>query len=176
MEDGLLDGFLVRLEEVHGAVELVQLQPLRPVDMRIFLEPLLMTVELRGRGAGAIGDQGEQGALNIESEMPRAGLLPHDGVNAELLPDGFEDVEVAVGPSADQAPVATGADDLFRRASAQDALGQPAQPLDDFWIVGAPAVMNDARLRPSLRGIPDILRQLQVGHDAAIRSPLFALA
>ncbi|MDP2811780.1 MAG: hypothetical protein Q8O34_16705 [Rhodocyclaceae bacterium] len=133
-------------------------------------------VEFRGRGAGAIGDQGEQGALDIEPDVPRAGLLPHDGVDAELFPDGFEDVEVAVGPGADQAPVAAGSDDLFRRATAQDALGQPAQTLDDFGSVGAPAVMHDAGLRSSLGGIPDVLRQLQVGHDAAIRPPLFALA
>lgn len=176
VEDGLLDRFLVRLQKVHGAVELVQLQSLRPVDMRVFLEPLFMAVEFRDRGAGTVGDQGEQGALDIEAEMPRVGLLPHDGVDAELLPDGFEDVEVAVGPGADQAPVATGSDDLFRRATAQDALGQPAQTLDDVGIVGAPAVMHDAGLRSPLAGIPDVLRQLQVGDDAAIGPPLFALA
>lgn len=175
VEDGLLDGLLVRFQEVHGAVKLVQLQSLRPFDMRVFLEPLLMAVEFRGRGAGAVGDQGEQGALDVKPEMPRPGLLPHDGVDAELLPDGVEDVEVAVGPGADQAPLAAGADDLFRRAAAQDALGQPTQPLDHVGIVGAPAVMDNAGLRPSLGGIPDVLRQLQVGHDAAIRPPLFAL-
>jgi hypothetical protein len=106
-----------------------------------------MTIEFRGRGAGTIGDQGdqgEQGALNIESEMPRAGLLPHDGVTAELLPDGFEDVEVAVGPGANQALVTASTYDLFRRASPQNALGQPAQPLDDVAIVATPAVMHDA--------------------------------
>jgi hypothetical protein len=129
VEDGLLDGLLVRFQEVHGAVKLVQFQPCVPFDVRVFLEPLLVAVEFRGRGAGAVGDQGEQGALDIEAEV-RAGLLPHDGVDAELLPDGFEHVEVAVGPGADQAPVTAGANDLFRRAAAQDALGQPTQTLD----------------------------------------------
>ena len=114
VEDGLLDGFLVRFQEVHGAVKRVQFQILRPFDRRVFLEPLLMAVEFRGRRAGAVGDQGEEGPLDIEPEMPRAGLLPHDGVDAELLPDRFEDVEVTVGPGADQAPVASGANDLFR--------------------------------------------------------------
>ena len=113
-EDGLLDGFLVRLQEVHGAVELVQFQLLRPFDVCIFLEPLLMAVEFGGRSAGAVGNQGEQGALDIESETPLTGLLLHNGVNAELLPDGFGYVDVAIGPSADQAPVDAGAHDLFR--------------------------------------------------------------
>ncbi|MBK9085363.1 MAG: hypothetical protein IPL80_08680 [Sterolibacteriaceae bacterium] len=110
----MLDGFLVRFQEIHGPVDLVQLQRLRPCDMRVFLEPLFMTVELRGRGTGTVGNQSEQGAFDIEPEMPRAGLLAHDRVDAELLPDGFEDVDVAIGPGADQAPVAAGSDDLFR--------------------------------------------------------------
>jgi hypothetical protein len=167
---------LVRFQEVHGAVELVQLEILRSLDVRVFLAPLLMAVQLRGRRAGAVGDEGEQRPLDIESEVPRAGSLPHDGVDPQLLPEGFEDVEVAVGPGADRAPMATGADDLFPRAPAQDALGQPAQTLDDFRIVGSTAVMDDARLRSSLAGVPDVLRQLQLGHDAAVGPPLFALA
>ena len=56
VEDGLLDGFLVCLQEVCGAVELVQLQFLCPFDVSIFLEPLLMAVEFGSWGAGAIGD------------------------------------------------------------------------------------------------------------------------
>lgn len=114
MEDGLLDGFLVRFQEVHGSVQRVQLQPLRAVDVGVFLEPLLVAVEFGRWRAGAVGHQSEQGAFDIESEMPRAGLLPHDGVDAQLLPDGFEDVEIAVGPGADQVPVAAGTDNLFR--------------------------------------------------------------
>ena len=146
VEDGLLDGVLVRFQEVHGAIELVQFQGLRPVDMRVFLEPLFMAVEFRGRGTGAVGNQCKQCALGIKSELPRTGLLSNHGVDAQLLPERFEDIWVTIGPGADQAPVAAGADNLFRRASAQDALGQAAQPLDNVRIVGAPTVMNDARL------------------------------
>ena len=119
-----------------------------------------MAVEFRGRGAGAVGDQSEQGALGIESKMPRVSLLPDDGINAKPLPDGFEDVEITVGPGADQTPVAAGANNLFRRAPAQDALGQPTQTLNDLGIIAAPAVMNDAGLRPPFAGIPDVLCQL----------------
>ncbi len=68
-EKGLLDGVLVRFQEVHGTIELVQLQSLRSVDMGVFLESLLMAVELGGRCKGAVGDQGKQIALNVESEM-----------------------------------------------------------------------------------------------------------
>ena len=114
VKDGLLDGLLVGFQKVHGTVELVQLQFLRSVDVRIFLEPLLMAVELGRRGAGAVGDQGKQGALDIEPKVPCSGLLPYNVVNAELFPDGFEYVEVAVGPGADQAPVTACTHDLFR--------------------------------------------------------------
>ena len=103
MEDGLLDGVLVRFQEVHGAIELVQFQVLRPVDVRVFPEPLLMAVEFRGRSTGTVSDQGEQRALDIN-----AGLLLNHGVDAPLLPEGFENVEVTLGPGADQAPVVAG--------------------------------------------------------------------
>ncbi len=45
VEDGLLDGLLVRFQEVHGAVKRVQFQSLCPVDMCVFLELLFMAVE-----------------------------------------------------------------------------------------------------------------------------------
>jgi hypothetical protein len=45
VEDGLLDGFLVRLQKVHGAVERVQFQSLRSFNTGVFLEPLLKAVE-----------------------------------------------------------------------------------------------------------------------------------
>ena len=82
-----------------------------------------MAVEFGSRSAGAIGYQGKQGAFDVEPEMPRAGLLPQDGVNAELLPGGFKHIDVAIGPGADQPPVAAGTYDSFRGTTAQDALG-----------------------------------------------------
>ena len=116
----------------------MQLQPLRAVHVGVFLEPLLVAVEFGGRRAGAVGHQGEQGAFDIETQMSRLGLLPDDGVDAQLLPDGFENVEVTVGPGADQVPVAAGSDDLFRRATAQDALGQATKALNDFGASARP--------------------------------------
>ncbi len=68
--DGLLDGFLIRFQEVHGTIELMQFEPFRTRDADILLEPLLMAVQLRGRGAGPVGDQGEQGPLQVEAEAP----------------------------------------------------------------------------------------------------------
>ncbi len=55
VEDGLFDGLLVGLKEVHGPVELVQLELLSACNVDIFLEPLLMTVEFGDWGAGAVG-------------------------------------------------------------------------------------------------------------------------
>jgi len=92
--------------------------------VRVFLEPLFVAVEFRGRGTGTVGNEREQGALDIEAEVAHASLLSHDGVDAQLLPDGFEHIEVAVGPGADQAPITPGANDLFRRTTPQDALAR----------------------------------------------------
>jgi len=68
VEDGLLDGILVGLQEIHGPVELVQLEFLSACNVDVFLEPLLMAVEFGDRSAGAVGYQGEQGAFDIEAE------------------------------------------------------------------------------------------------------------
>lgn len=102
----MLDGVHVhvRFQEVHGAIELVQFQVLRPFDMRVLLELLLMAVEFRGRSTGTISDQGKQQALDIKSKLPRAGLLSNHGVDAQLPPDGFEDVEAQIRRQSPPAP------------------------------------------------------------------------
>ena len=43
---------LVRFEKVHRAVQMVQLQPLAPLDAYVFAQPLLMAVQLRRRRVG----------------------------------------------------------------------------------------------------------------------------
>jgi len=154
----------------------VQFEPFRAGDADIFLEPLLMAVELRGGGAGAVGDQGEQGPLQVESEAPAGGLPLKDGADAEAIPDRFQGVHIAVGPGAVQAPRAPGSNDLLRRTAPQNAFGQAPQALGGVGIIGATAVVDDLGLRTPLVGVPDVLRQLQVGDDAAVCPPLFALS
>ena len=65
----MLYGLFVGLQEVHGTVELVQLELLSAFNVNIFLEPLLMAVEFGDRGAGAVGYQGEQGTFDVEAKM-----------------------------------------------------------------------------------------------------------
>lgn len=112
--DGLLDGFLVRLQEVHGTVKLVQFETLRAGDADVFLQPLLMAVKLRGRGASAVGDQGKQGPFQVEAETPARRLLLQDGADAESIPNRFQGIDVAMRPGADQAPLIPSSNDLLR--------------------------------------------------------------
>lgn len=76
-----------------------------------------------------VGHQCKERALHVKPEAPPAGLLAHDGVDPQALPDLLQNVDVPVGPRADQPPTGIGGEDLLGRAAAQDALGQPAQAL-----------------------------------------------
>lgn len=154
----------------------MQLERLRALDAHVFLEPLLVTVQLRGRCTRPVGHQREQCPLNVETEAALARLRTHDRVDAEPPPHRFERINVAIRPRAHQPPLRGVCDDLVGRAAAQDALREPPQSLDDLRIVGTAAVVDDARLRASLGRIPHVLGQLQV-HDFAPVGPLrFAFA
>lgn len=85
-------------------------------------------------------------------------------------------MNVAVGPRADQSPVAAIGDDLLGGSAAQDTLGQSTQAFDDGRIVGTATIPDDGGLRTALLGVPHVLGQLQVGDDTAVGPLLFALA
>jgi hypothetical protein len=73
-------------------------------------------------------------------------LLPDHPIDAQLLPQAFEDVGISIGPGTDQAPFFIRRNDLLRTTATQDASRQPPQPLDDFRIVIATTVMDDRSL------------------------------
>src|SRR5882672_2404211 len=97
--DSLLDLGLVFLEEVHGAVEVLQLERSTARQVHLFTQPLLPTVQLRVRGERAVGDHREQRPLE---RLLGAGVLgaalEHRG-DVELLPQLLEDVDSAVRPA-----------------------------------------------------------------------------
>lgn len=134
--DRLLDGRLVRLEEVHRPIEVVELKRLGPGDAHVLDEPLLVAVELGGRRTGPVSHHGEQCPLKREAELTPAERLGDHLGDAQTLPELLEDMHIAVGPGLDQAPIGMLGDDLLGRAAAQDAARQPAQALGNRRIAG----------------------------------------
>jgi len=174
-EDLPFDRLLVRLQEVHRAVQVLQRQPLGAGDARVFLQPLFVAVELGGRRADAVGHHRKERPLDVKAQPPGAGLSVEDLSDTQALPQRLQHIEVAIGPSAHQAPVGAIGHDLLGRAAAQDTLCQPAQPLDDRFILGASTVAKDARLGAALLGIPGVLGKLKVGDDTAVGAFLLGL-
>ncbi|MBK7237585.1 MAG: hypothetical protein IPI02_18910 [Sterolibacteriaceae bacterium] len=145
-EDRPLDGLLVRLQEIHRPVQVLQRQRLRAGDPDVLAQPLLVAVQLRTPCQRPVGHHREQRALDIEAQPPRRRLLGEDLADAQPLPQRFKRIDVAVGPGADQAPVAVLGDDSLGRAAAQNALGKSAQALCNGGIVGTPEVTQNAGL------------------------------
>jgi hypothetical protein len=84
--DRLLDCILVRLQEVHRPVQVLQLERGRTLQMHLFREPLLVAVELRAGRAGAIGPHRKQRPLDIEVEFPTAADVRDDLVDPQPPP------------------------------------------------------------------------------------------
>ncbi len=74
----LLDRFLVRLQEIHRPVQVLQLQRRRALEMNLFLEPLLVAVELRGRRARPVCHHRKQRPLDVEVELASTADLRDD--------------------------------------------------------------------------------------------------
>ncbi|MBK7237581.1 MAG: hypothetical protein IPI02_18885 [Sterolibacteriaceae bacterium] len=175
-EDRPLDGLLVRLQEIHRPVQVLQRQCLRAGDPDVLAQPLLVAVQLGTGCQRPVGHHREQRPLDIEAQPPRPRLLVDDLANAQPLPQRLQRIDVAIGPSADQAPVAVFGHDSLGRAAAQDALGEPAQPLDDCLVIGTPTVVQNAGLGAALISVPDILGQLQVADHATVGALLLGFA
>lgn len=175
-EDRPLDRVLVRLQEIHRPVQVLQRQRLRAGDPDVLAQPLLVAVQLRTRCQRPVGHHREQRTLDIEAQPPRRCLLVDDFANTQPLPQRFKRIDIPIGPGADQAPSAVLGDDSLGRAAAQNTLGEPAQALDDRLIIGTPTVAHNAGLGAALLSVPDILGQLQVGDHAAVGALLLRFA
>ena len=122
----LLDGCPVLLQKIHGPVQVMQLQLLRPRNPDLLPQPLLVAVQLRAPGAGPVGHHGEQRALQREIELARVERLGDDFGDPQPLPERLQHIEIAIGPGIDQPPARIQGHDLFRRTTLQDACGQAA--------------------------------------------------
>ena len=91
----------------------MQLQCLAPLDAYVLGEPLLVTVQLRRRRTGAIGDHGEEGALDGELELAVVEKLADELRQSDPPPQVFQDMDIAVGPGIDYTQRGGIGDELF---------------------------------------------------------------
>ena len=168
-EDLLLEGLAVGLEEVHGAVQVLQREARQAGQAHVLGQPLQAAVALGGGGAGAVGDQGEQGALDVEGEAGVVGArLGNDLGQAEALPQGVENEQIAEGPGAHEAAVGVAVGELLGVAALEDAAGQAAQGLGGLGVIGAADIVEDADARALAEGVPGVVGDLEVGEEGAV--------
>ena len=171
----LLDVLPMGLQEVHRAVEVLQLQVLGPLDADILTEPLLPAVELRAGSQGAVGHHREQGPLHREPEPALSRLLLNDLADPQPIPEGLQRVQIPVRPSVDDLPVREVSGQILGRQAPQDAASEPSEALDHLLVFGPTPGVDNPHLRALLLPIPGAVRELEVGYRGAVRSPLRGL-
>ena len=165
--DRLLHLRLVRLQQVHRRVEMVQREPLVAGEEDLLAQPLLMAVELRVRPQGPVGDHREQGPLE-GLPIPALRRLRGDHlVETELAPQALQHVHAAVRLGVEDPDVRIGGHRVLRGYDAEDAAGEAAQR-GGVELIGATEVVDDPRDRTAFHGIPDVLGELVVLDDRAV--------
>ena len=113
-------------EPIHGAVEMVQVERVRSCNTDVFTQPLLITVELGAGRTGSVGHHGKEGAFDGEVELAALELIRDDVGDAQSLPQRFQDVERAIGPGIDHAPLGGVLHNLCGITSFEDTAGEVA--------------------------------------------------
>ena len=156
------------LEEVHGAVQVLQGQLRQIRDAHLVGQPLLVAVPLGVGCAGAVGDEREQGALDIETQAAGAARLGNGLGDAQALPEGLEDIQVAEGPGAEQTAVRVVGGDLLGFAAGEDGAGEAAQGIDVGGQVGAADVVENLDAGALGLGVPAVVGDLEMGEGGAV--------
>ena len=167
----LLDRLGLRRQDIEGAIELIDLEPLRlgqPGDIR---QPTLGASELRGGIVQPVRRHREQGRLVGRAQPGRLEPPADRLADAELLPQGprhqhHTELEHPLDLDLRQPPRGLAAG-LFGAEHAVDALDQPLQRLA-VERVGAAEAVDDARLGALGRGVPDVLGEPVVGDGRAV--------
>jgi len=168
--DRALEGRLLLLEEVHGPVEVLELERPRARQEDLLGEPLLPAGEL-GRGRERpVRNHGEERPLERLADALPLQALREQGVDAEFLPELLEHVDAAVRPARVQADVLERGELLLAGEDPQDALGEAAQRVR-VELVSPAEVVDDLGDGAAARGVPDVLGELVVAHLAAILVP-----
>ena len=158
---------MVRRQEIHGPIQVVQFQRFGAGDLHVLAQPLFVAIQLRGRGAGPVGHHGKQGALDGKVELALTEHVSNDLIDAQMPPDLLQHINIAIRPRIEEPPVRLRRHDVLGATAPQDAVGEAFEPFGDGRIVGAPAVVDDSGLGTLLFGVPDVLGDLEVGEGGA---------
>src|SRR5262245_61473905 len=165
---GLLNPFLVGFEQIHGAVEMVQIERVRALNADVLTQPLLITVEFGAGCTGAVGHHGKKGAFDSEVAFAALELVRDDGGEAQALPQRFQDIERAIGPGIDQAPLGGVLHNRFGITFFEDTASELSQAFHRLGILSTAAIEENADLRALFMRIPHALDQLQMRDGGAI--------
>ena len=166
-EDRLLDLLLVRLQEVHRPVQVLQLETLAPRQENLLRQPLLVTVELGVRPQRLVGDHREQGPLEGLGRALAPGEVFQDSWDLQLRPEGVEHVRTSIRPALEHTDIRLSCQRLLAREHPQDAARKSAHRLGVDLVPPTEAV-DDLGHGTALLGVPDVLGQLVVPDHGAI--------
>jgi hypothetical protein len=157
----------VRFEEVHRAVEMLQLQALPAGEEHLGGQPLLPTGELGGRLVHPVGHQRQERARERLARRAPPQQVAEHRVELELAPQRLDHVHHAKGPGVAHPHVRLGGQRLLAREDAQDAPGQSLQGRA-VQGVGAAEVVDDLRDGATLVAVPGVLGELVVLDHRAV--------
>ena len=162
-------------EEVHRPVRLVLIHRLQAGDRDVVGDPLRRS-ELGDRVDRPVRDQREQHTFDVGAEPPRPQHLPQRGVDAELPPEGVEEVGGAHLPGLGHPEAVAGQHrDVGRHGGgcgfAEVPVDRGHQPRQAVAIQAVLAAEVEQHLR--LRDAVDatVVRELDVADHAAVLVP-----
>src|SRR5262245_21824248 len=147
---------------------MMQIERVRSRNADILTQPLFITVEFRTGRTSPVGHHRKESSFDREIEFAALELLRDDVSETQSLPQCFQDVEWAIGPSIDQAPLGGVLHNLLGITLFEDTAGEVSQTLRCFGILGAAACVENADLRALFVRIPHALGQLQMRDEGTI--------
>ncbi len=121
-----------------------------------------------GRRPKRAAPHGKEGAFDSEVEFAALELVRDDGGEAQSLPQCFQDIERAIGPGINQAPLGRVLHNRFGITFFEDTASELSQAFRRFGILSAAAIVENADLRALFMRIPHALDQLKMRDEGAI--------
>ena len=130
--------------------------------------------QLRARCQGAVGDHGEEVALDIDAVLAVAEQAAEHVADADAAPQCVEDVAATEGEAALDVELGDVAGQLGLDGGALGRLQEAAQTADEATelglvdLIGAAEVVEDLVARLAAVGIPHLVRELEVVDPGAV--------